>query len=165
MGIRVSGYVLGGDMSLTSKEWLHTNIIGQNPLASQYPDQAYTGGNERNPFMAMKEGDSPALLYFMENGLNQPEHPEWGGWGGRYTLERNQFYRDDSDSYFDEQAGKIITSPRATVFRWRPDFQNDFVARVQWGTKGYSDANHHPIVEINGDRNKAPWLAMPGLEY
>ncbi|MBK7605901.1 MAG: DUF1593 domain-containing protein [Saprospiraceae bacterium] len=153
------GMFWGGDMSLTSKEWLHTNIIGQNPLASQYPDQAYTGGNERNPFMAMKEGDSPALLYFMENGLNQPEHPEWGGWGGRYTLERNQFYRDDSDSYFDEQAGKIITSPRATVFRWRPDFQNDFVARVQWGTKGYSDANHHPIVEINGDRNKAPLVS------
>ena len=148
------GMFWGGDMSNTSKEWLHGNIIGKNPLASKYPDQAYTGREKRNPHMAMKEGDSPSFLFFLNNGLNQPDHPEWGGWGGRYSLERDDFYRDANDDYFDEQAGQVINSPRATVFRWRPQFQNDFIARAQWGINNYEDANHHPLITINGDDAK-----------
>ncbi|MDN5217471.1 DUF1593 domain-containing protein [Fulvivirgaceae bacterium BMA12] len=150
------GMFWGGDMRNTSKEWLHENIISQNALASHYPDHAYTGGEGKNPHMAMKEGDSPSFLYFLENGLNQPDHPEWGNWGGRYLAERDQFYRDANDDYFDEQTGKIINSPRATVFRWRIDFQNDFAARVQWGTKKYSEANHHPVIIVNGENGKSP---------
>lgn len=32
------------------------------------------------------EGDSPSLMHTMQNGLNGGpfDHPEWGGWGGRY---------------------------------------------------------------------------------
>ena len=113
-------------MRSTSKEWLHEFIIGQNPLADKYPDKAFTGGEAKNPYMAMKEGDSPSFLYFLANGLNSPENPSWGGWGGRYAVERNQFSRDASDIFYDEQTGREINSPRATVFRWRGDFQHDF---------------------------------------
>lgn len=156
------GMFWGGDMSLTTKEWLHQNINDISPLGSHYPDQAYTGGEKKNPYMAMKEGDSPSILYFIENGLNQPEHPEWGGWGGRYILDRDQLYRDANDNYYDEQAGKVINSPRATVFRWRPDFQNDFAARIQWGVRDYEEANHHPIVSVNGNSAKKPLYISTG---
>ncbi len=148
------GVFWGGDMSNTAKEWLHKNIIDLNPLAQMYPDKAFTGGENKNPNMAMKEGDSPSMLYFICNGLNTPEHPSWGGWGGRYVLERDQFYRDANDLYFDKQSGREITSPRATVFRWRGDFQNDFATRVRWATQTYEDGNHHPIVKVNGDVGK-----------
>ena len=150
------GMFWGGDMDSTSKPWLHEHVIGQNVLADNYPDHAYTGGEDKNPNMALKEGDSPSFLYFLENGLNNPDHPEWGSWGGRYTLERDQFYRDANDDYFDVQTGAIINSPRATIFRWRTDFQNDFAARVQWGTDSYGEANHHPIVNVNGNSGKTP---------
>ncbi len=157
------GMFWGGDMSTTSKDWLHENIIDVSPLGAHYPDKAHTGGKSRNPHMAMKEGDSPSLLFFIENGLNQTEHPEWGGWGGRYQLLRNQFYVDTEDEYYDH-SGKLVQSPRATVFRWRGDFQNDFAARVQWGTKKFDDANHHPEVVVNGERGKSPLFiaAKPG---
>ena len=152
------GMFWGGDMSITSKEWLHQHIIDQNPLASHYPDQAYTGGKLKNPHMAMKEGDSPSLLFFLNNGLNQADHPEWGGWGGRYTLERDQFYRDTNDDFFDEQTGNVINSPRATVFRWRPDFQHDFVARVQWGVLSFEDSNHPPLILLDGKSSREPLI-------
>lgn len=158
------GMFWGGNMHTTSKAWLHKNIIDLNPLAKMYPDKAYTGGESKNPHMAMKEGDSPSFLYFLSNGLNSPEHPWWGGWGGRYSLTRDQFYRDASDTYFDEQSGKEIQSQRATVFRWRPEFQNDFAARVTWATTNYEDANHPPNVVVNGKNGDDPVLiqAEPG---
>ena len=34
---------------------------------------------------------------------------------------------------------------RATVWRWRDDFQNDFAARMAWATKPYREANHPPV--------------------
>jgi hypothetical protein len=32
------------------------------------------------------EGDTPSWLSLIPNGLTDPEHPEWGGWGGRYEF-------------------------------------------------------------------------------
>jgi hypothetical protein len=155
----------GGDMSNTTQKWIHENIHGHTALADNYPDKAYTGGENRNPHMALKEGDTPSLLYFLPNGLNVIEHPEWGGWGGRYTEERPGFYRDAGDTVYDVSENKTITSPRATVFRWRDDFQDDFRARIDWGvTPEYSNANHQPLAVVNGDLNKEPLhiFASPG---
>jgi hypothetical protein len=32
------------------------------------------------------EGDTPAWLSLIPNGLNTPERPDWGAWGGRYKF-------------------------------------------------------------------------------
>jgi hypothetical protein len=32
------------------------------------------------------EGDTPAFLNLVNNGLSDPEHPNFGGWGGRYEF-------------------------------------------------------------------------------
>ena len=151
------GMFWGGDMLNTSKEWIHENIHGHTELADNYPDKAYTGGEDKNPHMALKEGDTPSFLYFLPNGLNAVEHPEWGGWGGRYEEVKPGFFRDADDTVFDVSEGKIIISPRATVFRWREDFQNDFAARIDWGaTPAYSAANHPPLAVVNGHIGNEP---------
>jgi len=36
-------------------------------------------------------------------------------------------------------------SNRATLWRCREDFQNDFAARMDWCTKSYQEANHPPV--------------------
>src|SRR4030042_1469114 len=57
-----------------SNKWLAQNIQqGHGPLGAVYPDVAYG-----------MEGDTPTFLYLIINGFNRPEHPDWGGWGGRY---------------------------------------------------------------------------------
>jgi hypothetical protein len=59
-----------------SNPWLVEHIQqGHGPLGSVYPDVAYA-----------MEGDTPSFLSLIPNGLSSPEHPDWGGWGGRYEL-------------------------------------------------------------------------------
>lgn len=153
------GMFWGGDMSLTSRDWIDQNIHHHTALADNYPDTTYTGGSKRNPHRALKEGDTPSFLFFVENGLNVSEHPQWGGWGGRYEEIRTNFFGDASDSFFDISADKEINSPRATVFRWRTDFQNDFAARVDWGkSNSFEKANHPPKIFLNGQSDKNPLI-------
>ena len=66
----------GIDNRTVSNAWLAENIQqGHGPLGAIYPDVAYG-----------MEGDTPSFLGLIPNGLNAPEHPDWGGWGGRYEL-------------------------------------------------------------------------------
>jgi len=69
--------VVGGINNETiSNDWLSGNIQQDHgPLGAMYPDVAYG-----------MEGDTPSWLSLILNGLNAPEHPDWGGWGGRYEL-------------------------------------------------------------------------------
>ncbi|MEO9591103.1 DUF1593 domain-containing protein [Rhodopirellula bahusiensis] len=66
----------GIDNTTISNEWFATNIQqSHGPLGAAYPDGAWG-----------VEGETPAYLGLIPNGLNVPERPDWGGWGGRYEL-------------------------------------------------------------------------------
>lgn len=66
----------GMDNSTVSNAWIAAHIQqGHGPLGAAYPDVAYG-----------MEGDTPSFLNLVPNGLSDPEHPDWGGWGGRYEL-------------------------------------------------------------------------------
>jgi hypothetical protein len=143
------GMYLGGDESLVSRDWMETHIRrGHGPLGALYPPKTWTAPN---PSGAMKEGDTPSWFAFLPNGLSNPDHPEWGGWGGRFVRTRGRVYRDGQDSV----GG--LTDARATVWRWRPAFQADFQARLGWCTAGtFREANHNPVAVLNGDRSRGP---------
>lgn len=144
------GMFWGGNMETTSREWLTENIVSKNPLASLYPLETYTGGDDKNPYGAMKEGDSPSFLYFLPVGFNTLDHPEWGSWGGRYELEGSSLYIDAADTVYDVSTGEAVTTPRATVFRWRDDAQKDFLSRCAWAGGNYSELPGHSQIEVNG---------------
>ncbi len=141
------GMYLGGDESLTSRAWIETNIRqGHGPLGALYPTRTWTAPN---PHSAIKEGDTPSWFYFLPNGLNVPDHPEWGGWGGRFVSTRDRLYRDAQDRVGDVRDG------RSTVGRWRDAFQRDFQARMDWCVKPRNEANHSPIAVCEGDGTRA----------
>jgi len=72
----INQVVEGIDNETISNGWLSGNIQQDHgPLGAMYPDVAYG-----------MEGDTPSWLSLILNGLNSPEHPDWGGWGGRYEL-------------------------------------------------------------------------------
>ena len=142
------GVYLGGEESLTSMEWLKENVlVNHGPLGKLYPTKTWTAPN---PHGAMKEGDTPSWFFFLENGLNVSEKPELGGWGGRFVRSGQSVYRDANDNY----QGK--TESRATVYRWRADFQNDWAARMDWCVKEFKDCNHLPVAVANGSMDKMP---------
>jgi hypothetical protein len=105
------------------------------------------------------EGDTPSFLHLIDNGLGNPEHPDWGGWGGRYELytprtrkwfiepETRPFWTDAEDEVLGVD-GKWHQSNKATIWRWRSAYQNDFAARMDWTIKPYAGANHPPVPRL-----------------
>jgi hypothetical protein len=140
------GMYLGGDEELTSREWVDAHVrTDHGPLGALYPPETWTAPN---PHGALKEGDTPSWFYFLKNGLQDPEHPGWGGWGGRFKPDSGSFFRDDEDF------ADGVTSARSAVSRWRPAFQNDFEARMDWCVKPFGEANHNPVAVVMGDETK-----------
>jgi len=146
---------LGGpDGGLVTNAWLERNIR-RGPLGRLYP-----------PWKYIMEGDTPSFLHVIPNGLNDPEHPEHGGWGGRYgrLTPHEPLYVDASDSVVGAD-GKTYRDNKATIWRWREGYQNDFAARMAWTVAPrYADANHAPAALVNGQDGRAPVLisAAPG---
>lgn len=162
----INQFFPGINNEVISNGWLAKNIQqGHGPLGAIYPDVAYG-----------MEGDTPSWLFLIPNGLNDPEHPDRGGWGGRYELcqpdyssldtkgftggvpvepETRAIWTNAADRYvpfvFNEYGRAVrrdtvtFFSNKATLFRWREDFQNDFAARMDWCTKPYNEANHPPV--------------------
>lgn len=152
----------GSNSEVTTPAWLAENIQqGKGPLGAAYPDTAYG-----------MEGDTPAFLNLIDNGLSNPEHPDLGGWGGRYEyylppfrdsntgrFKRNEWPKDEpetraiwtnaTDSVVSLLDKKKYGSEQATLWRWREEIQNDFAARMSWCTLPLTKANHPPIPKLN----------------
>jgi len=142
------GRFAGGDYALVTNEWINRNIRGKGPLSEEYPNWKF-----------QMEGDTPSFLYLIDNGLGDPDHPDWGSWGGRYELytprlqkwflapETRPVWSDASDEVLGHD-GRWHDDQYATVWRWRSAFQNDFAARMDWTTKPYAAANHPPVAHL-----------------
>ncbi|HVV53986.1 MAG TPA: DUF1593 domain-containing protein [Mucilaginibacter sp.] len=110
------------------------------------------------------EGDTPTYMDMLGNGLRAYEDGSYGGWGGREIMEKNTknifFQTGDTSSRamaaalsnVNNQAGK--TANEMTYPDFFPAAENDFAARLKWSvTPKYADANHEPIVRIEGPLN------------
>lgn len=149
-------FASGADSSLVRNPWLREHIMeNHGPLGAEYPEVEYA-----------MEGDTPSFLSLIQNGLNVPERPDYGGWGGRYEYYQPRFlpYRHSSDKRpetrpiwtdaVDEVVGKdgrIYIDNHATIWRWRDAYQHDFAARMDWCVRPYEEANHPPIAKLAGE--------------
>ena len=149
----------GPDFQLVTNEWLDHNVRRKGPLGAEYPRWEY-----------LMEGDTPSFLGLIDNGLNVPEHPDWGGWGGRYELytprpqrwllhpETRPIWSDADDEVLGAD-GRWHDTNHATIWRWREAYQNDFAARMDWTIKPYAEANHPPVPKL---AHPARLTAKPG---
>ena len=139
----------GPDTSLVTNEWMQKHIrIGT--LGQHYPD-----------FDFIMEGDTPSFFPLIQNGLGDPEHPEWGSWGGRFKLEvgsgRTVVYTDTAD-WVQGLSGEFFMTMFGSIWRWRKDYQWDFANRMKWTTSGdYAQNNHAPVAVVNGTCGPAVW--------
>jgi hypothetical protein len=109
----------GADAKVADLAWANSHIRqGHGPLGSAYPQSGWDPA-----FPGVWEGDTPSFLHLVSalRGLNDPEKPDQGGWGGK-------FVRPDSarNHWFDDPAGMRV------VFRFRPKVQEDFARRADW---------------------------------
>lgn len=148
----------GSNTEVVSNAWLASNIQqGHGPLGAAYPDVAYG-----------MEGDSPSFLGLIDNGLDDPEHPNFGGWGGRYAYylpgfrdsnvglfkrenwpadepETRAIWTNANDSIYVAADKTGYAGNQLTIWRWRTAVQNDFAARMAWTTKSFAGCNHPPV--------------------
>lgn len=110
----ISHPISGGDLTKVSPEWIHAHIQ-KGPLGDVYPTSIH-----------IMEGDTPTFLYLIQNGLGNPERPEFGSWGGRYRAINvgSAHYADVVDTIIEADMARR-TDQKATICRWRDHFQND----------------------------------------
>jgi hypothetical protein len=162
--VAINQFIEGIDNNVINNNWLAKNIQqGHGSLGASYPNVAYG-----------IEGDTPSWLSLIPNGLNETEHPEWGGWGGRYEYYKPEYSSlsngtsgvpsepeireiwtnamDHYTPYINNEYGRTVrrstvsfNDNKVTLWRWRDDFQNDFAARMDWCIKTYEEANHPPV--------------------
>ena len=148
-GDRFHGRFTGANFDIVDNPWLEENIRCKGPLGAKYPESKY-----------LMEGDSPTFLYLIHNGLGNPEHPEWGSWGGRYELYtprmQKYFLEPETRPIYSDCMDEVLgidehwhTSNHATIWRFREAFQNDFSARMDWTIKEVDEANHPPVAQLN----------------
>lgn len=167
--------------------WMNSNILkNHGTLCSLYKahvpgsnglsgDTDFIDGDFRS------EGDSPAFFHTIPTGLRNMESPDYGGWGGRYVLVRENMWLDPvpfkgykypegrwytatawGRKYMREQYPEnheLMNEYFKPIARWVDVMQNDFAARADWCVKTFEEANHPPVVKIN---HNLDLVAQPG---
>ncbi len=135
-----------------SDEWIRENVQNCKPFGDCYPNRIW-----------VPEGDSPSFFYVIANGLNVPEHIDYGGWGGRFSTAKTEGIRGmdfivkngKDEAQYDPYLMHINTSEGIeAINKWKQHILNDFAARMKWTTTdNYSEANHHPIAIVDRDKS------------
>ncbi len=154
------GMYRGGDTTLASSEWVQAHTRNHGALGDLYPD--YRGGDiwsrTLGPVRGIKEGDSPSFLALIPNGLTDLESPALSSWGGRFEGAGYRLVDMPDPSLL----VKEDPDPRmSSVHRWRPAFQNEFQARLDWCFKPYAEANHPPLIKLAKARTRTAEVGEP----
>ncbi len=133
--------------------WLSQNEIGASNW-SEYESKIQTKGNMGSIYPKYKygvEGDTPSFLYVFPNGLNDPLHPEYGGWGGYF---RHELSPDSVTYCFTNMRPEIKETSQKYERYFYPAVFNSFASRMEWAEKG--KGNRNPVLVVNGIGGLSP---------
>ncbi|GLB53496.1 hypothetical protein NBRC110019_25370 [Neptunitalea chrysea] len=127
--------------------WGYQNGTGRQNW-DQYAAHIQGHGNLGNVYPKYKygvEGDTPSFLYVLPNGLNNPENPQYGGWGGYFEWmisddKKTYAYTNYSPSLANQISGRYEAYFYPAIF-------NNFSARMDWAKDGIG--NRNPIVIVD----------------
>ena len=148
------------DNSVISNEWLAENIQqGHGPLGACYPDVAYG-----------MEGDTPSWLGLIPNGLSDMEHPDWGGWGGRYEISRPVAADCDPHGFnggvpIEDEPRDIWTNAIDEYFPYSYNAYGKAVRRSRISEKGYKVTQYRWREDYQNDMAaRMDWCTMSYAE-
>lgn len=133
--------------------WKHQNGIGVNNW-KEYALHIQNHGRLGALYPKYKwgvEGDTPAFMHMMPNGLSDPDIPSQVSWSGyfEYGLGR------DSVTYsYANHTGEPYDICTKYFKLFYPAIFNNFAARMDWAAKG--KGNRNPIVIVNGHKGFSP---------
>jgi hypothetical protein len=124
--------MFGGHDPISDLAWINEHIrFNHGPLCEIYP-------HEGMGCTGVCEGDSPAFLYLVSanRGINDPEDPTQPSWGGQYV-------RVENTNHYIDGPGK------ASISRWREEYQKEFKERADWCIEPKSEASYSKPRIIN----------------
>lgn len=133
--------------------WLYQNATGKNKW-NEYARDIQGHGALGMLYPKYKwgvEGDTPSLLYVWPNGLNDPENPSGGGWGGFFK--RGISPDSVTTAYVNQKNTPENAISRKYEQQFYPALYNNFAARMEWARDG--KGNRNPIVMVNKDKTNA----------
>ncbi len=157
-------------------EWLKKHIMKDHgPLGAVYPERRYNFMHGKSSLGFMEGGGTIPWMGLVNKGLFDINHPQWGGWGGRFSAKKvacfwsrhgdirideekvAPFYvhREVSDTWTNPENGKILSGDYVPVWRWRLAMYSDFKCRMDWCAQPYKKANHHPTAAIGDDKSNS----------
>lgn len=110
-----------------------THIQNHGNLGKVYPKYKYG-----------VEGDTPAFLHIIPNGLNDPNNPTQAGWGGYSVWQQGE---DNTTHAYTNHKGDTYATCRKYLEHFYPATFNNFAARMDWANSG--KGNKNPVVVIN----------------
>ncbi|MFG0289472.1 MAG: nucleoside hydrolase-like domain-containing protein [Rhodopirellula sp. JB044] len=131
----------GSDLKFIWDEsaWKQHNGMGKSRW-NQYAEHIQNHGHMGSQYPKYKygvEGDTPAFLYIMPNGLNDPEDPTQSSWGGNFVKKGGGLWRE-------------ANSCAANFKQTYPAAFNNFAARMDWAKDG--KGNRNPVLDLDGDK-------------
>jgi hypothetical protein len=114
-----------------------THIQNHGHLGRAYPKYKYG-----------VEGDTPAFLHLLPMGLNDPNLPTHGGWGGYFAWGKGE---DDETWCFTNHRNPEYGTCRTLADHFYQAAFNNFAARMDWARDGIG--NRNPVVAIDGNRS------------
>jgi hypothetical protein len=97
----------------------------------------------------ISEGDSPAFLQLVDIGLDNLDHPNYGGWGGRFVQSaENPFRYEDGPRSADMNVETRKLDNNFPQTRWLKAIQEDLAARADWCIKPFAQSNHAPVISV-----------------
>ena len=151
-------------------QWLKEHVqTGHGALGELYPDRRF--GGERGHLGFMEGGGTVPWLGLVNKGLFDINQPSWGGWSGRFTVNKVEnfwsrhkdikvdevkvapfrVHREASDVWVDSESGTTYHGDYVPVWRWRPAMYANQICRFDWCVKPFEGANHHPVAAVNGN--------------
>ena len=128
--------------------WKFQNGTGKSNW-DEYATHIQKHGNLGNIYPKYKygvEGDTPAFLYIMPIGLNNPDIAGQGSWGGYFEWAKGP--DNETFAYTNHQSPAYGICREHEKHFYEATF-NNFAARMDWAQDGAG--NRNPVVAVNGD--------------
>jgi hypothetical protein len=141
-----SGNTYFGMFGSDDLAWLNTNIRSNHgPLGAIYPPQAMAGPG-------VIEGDTPSYLHLVSalRGINNPENPAQGGWGGKFAL------ASGSTNHWVDCCGGT------TISTWKNQYETEFAQRADWMLPPTNPTSNATIPVIQADHTSLATPCPPG---
>ncbi len=126
--------------------WKYQNGTGKSNW-DEYATHIQNHGNLGKVYPKYKygvEGDTPAFLHILPNGLNNPNETTQVGWGG---YSERQLCEDNVTYAFTNHKNSTYNTCRKYEEHFYPATFNNFAARMDWANEG--KGNRNPIAVIN----------------